>query len=118
MKRISAIFMVAAMLILCSCGSNATGQDSKSADDNGQTEVRHTVTVSDFYMSAYELTQAEYQDQERILENLGSCKIQFTDEEFRALERGLDDCTVHGHRGHIESEQSAFGNQWKNKTGN
>lgn len=57
-------------------------------------------------------------NQERILENLGSCKIQFTDEEFRALERGLDDCTVHGHRGHIESEQSAFGNQWKNKTGN
>ena len=25
-------------------------------------EVRHTVTVSDFYMSAYELTQAEYQE--------------------------------------------------------
>ena len=25
-------------------------------------EIRHTVTVSDFYMSAYELTQAEYQE--------------------------------------------------------
>lgn len=25
-------------------------------------EVQHTVTVSDFYMSAYELTQAEYQE--------------------------------------------------------
>lgn len=25
-------------------------------------EVRHTVTVSDFYMSVYELTQAEYQE--------------------------------------------------------
>lgn len=124
MKRISAIIMAAVMLILCSCGSNATGQDSKSADDNGQTEIRrgetnvaeesemndgeengieindtvnstaiqlpeefvliqggtfqmgspeeeawrsedevlHTVTVSDFYISAYELTQAEYQE--------------------------------------------------------
>ena len=119
MKRISAIFMAAAMMMLCSCGNNAAGQDSKSADDNGQTEVRleetdvsdindaektegndtgnpaavplpeefvliqggtfqmgspaeeawrsedevrHTVTVSDFYMDAYELTQAEYQE--------------------------------------------------------
>lgn len=119
MKKISVIFMAAVMLILCSCGNNATGQDSKSADDNGQTEVRqeetdaaeetemnaaekndagnpaavpppeefvlvqggtfqmgspeeeawrsedevrHTVTVNDFYMSAYELTQAEYQE--------------------------------------------------------
>lgn len=25
-------------------------------------EIRHTVTVSDFYMSVYELTQAEYQE--------------------------------------------------------
>lgn len=107
------------MIMLCSCGNNATGQYSRPADDNGQTEVRqeetdaakesdinaaegndtgnltavplpeefvlvhggtfqmgspeeeawrsedevqHTVTVSDFYMSAYELTQAEYQE--------------------------------------------------------
>ena len=92
MRRISAIFMAAVMLILCSCGSNAAGQDSKSAGENGRTEVplleefvlisggtfqmgspeeeawrsedevRHTVTVSGFYMSAYELTQAEYQE--------------------------------------------------------
>lgn len=119
MKKISAIFMAVAMMMLCACGNNATGQEDKSADDNGQTEVRqeetdtaeesdindterndagnpaavplpeefvliqggtfqmgspeeeawrsedeiqHTVTVSDFYMSAYELTQAEYQE--------------------------------------------------------
>lgn len=41
MKKIIAVFMAAVMLImLCSCGSNAAEQDSKSADDNGQTEVR------------------------------------------------------------------------------
>lgn len=40
MKKISAIFMATVMMImLCSCGNNATGQDSRSADDNGQTEV-------------------------------------------------------------------------------
>lgn len=111
--------MAAGMMMLCSCGNNATGQESRSADENGpeetrpeetdaaeeaemnaaerkdagnpatvpppeefvliqggtfqmgspeeeawrsEDEVRHTVTVSDFYMSAYELTQAEYQE--------------------------------------------------------
>lgn len=44
MKRISAIIMAAVMLILCSCGSNATGQDSMSADNNGQTEIRRGET--------------------------------------------------------------------------
>ena len=44
MKKISAIFMAAAMMMLCAWGNNATGQDSKSADDNGQTEVRQEET--------------------------------------------------------------------------
>ena len=35
------------------------------------------------------------------------------DEEFRALEAALDTCTRHGHRGIMETEQSAFGNKWK-----
>lgn len=52
-------------------------------------------------------------NQERILENLGGCGITFTDEEFAALEKELDACPVYGHRGHIESEQSAFSNAWK-----
>lgn len=39
MKRIRAGFITAVMM-LCACGNNATGQDGKSADDNGQTEVR------------------------------------------------------------------------------
>lgn len=54
-------------------------------------------------------------NQERILENLGSSKIQFTDIEFEELESVLDGCTVYGHRGHIESEQAAFGNLWEDK---
>lgn len=114
MKRIGVIFMATVMMMICSCGNDATGRDKESADDNGQTEVRleetdatgeadindtenpstvplpeefvliqggvfqmgspeeeawrsedevrHTVKVSDFYMSAYELTQAEYQE--------------------------------------------------------
>ena len=38
---------------------------------------------------------------------------EMTDEEFRALEAALDACTIHGHRGIMETEQSAFGNKWK-----
>lgn len=98
MKRIGAMIMAAAMMIilLCSCGNSVRGQERESAGDSRQTEnpasaplpeefvlvqggtfqmgspeeeawrsedeVRHTVTVSNFYMSAYELTQAEYQE--------------------------------------------------------
>ena len=54
-------------------------------------------------------------NQERILENLGSCNIRFTEEEFKEFESVLDACTVHGHRGHIETEQSGFGHLWKDK---
>lgn len=118
MKKISAVFMAAVTMLLCSCGNPAAGPGSRPADDSGQSEVRlqeadingtesndtegndsgppaaiplpedfvlvrggafqmgspgeeawrsedevlHTVTVSDFYMSAYELTQAEYEE--------------------------------------------------------
>ncbi len=52
-------------------------------------------------------------NQERILENLGAADVELTDEEFRALEAALDTCTIHGHRGHVETEQTTFGNKWK-----
>lgn len=52
-------------------------------------------------------------NQERILENLGACKVALTGEEFGALERALDGCTVYGHRGHVESEQKTFSNNWR-----
>lgn len=42
-------------------------------------------------------------NQERILENLGACNVELTDEEFAKLETALDACEVHGHRGHVES---------------
>jgi aryl-alcohol dehydrogenase-like predicted oxidoreductase len=42
-------------------------------------------------------------NQERILENLAACDVAFTPEEFAALEAALAACTVHGHRGHVES---------------
>lgn len=51
-------------------------------------------------------------NQERILENLGGWNVELTDEEFTALEAALDACTVHGHRGHVEFEQSSFGRNW------
>jgi aryl-alcohol dehydrogenase-like predicted oxidoreductase len=54
-------------------------------------------------------------NQERILENLGSCDVILTEEEFAALESALDKCVVHGHRGHVESDQNNFGNKWKKK---
>ena len=53
-------------------------------------------------------------NQERIIENLGAWHVDLTDEEFESLKAALDACTVHGHRGHVESEQTSFGNKWKN----
>ena len=38
-------------------------------------------------------------NKERIIENLGASKVEFTDAEFAALEAVFDECTVHGHRG-------------------
>lgn len=55
-------------------------------------------------------------NQERILENLGACRVSLTAEEFAALERALDACTVYGHRGHVESEQRSFSGNWQGKS--
>lgn len=52
---------------------------------------------------------------ERILENLGAADVTLTDNEFAQLEAALNACTVHGHRGFVETEQHAFGNNWKKK---
>lgn len=52
-------------------------------------------------------------NQERIIENLGACNVNFTKEEFKALEDALNSCTVYGHRGHVETEQKTFSNNWK-----
>lgn len=54
-------------------------------------------------------------NQERILENLGAADVVLTDAEFKALEAALDACTVHGHRGHIETEQVDFRKNWVDK---
>lgn len=45
-------------------------------------------------------------NQERILENLGGWNVSLTDVEFAALEEALNACTIHGHRGHVETENS------------
>ena len=47
-------------------------------------------------------------NQGRILENLGACNVELTDEEFNELETSLNDCEIHGHRGFDESEGSRF----------
>ena len=54
-------------------------------------------------------------NQERILENLGAWNVELTDTEFAELEQALDACTVYGHRGHVESEQTSFGKNWAKK---
>ena len=51
-------------------------------------------------------------NQERILENLGASNVELTDDEFGKLETALDACAVHGHRGHVETEKTDFGNNW------
>lgn len=54
-------------------------------------------------------------NQERILENLGAWNVTLTGDEFAEIETALDNITIHGHRGHVESEQNGFGNNWKDK---
>lgn len=51
-------------------------------------------------------------NRERIMENLGAWNIDFTDSEFVKLDAALDACTVHGHRGHVEDENTTFSNHW------
>lgn len=48
----------------------------------------------------------------RIMENLGAWKVELTDAEFAELETALDSCEIHGHRGHEESEQHTFSDNW------
>ncbi|MBR3016735.1 MAG: aldo/keto reductase [Clostridia bacterium] len=52
-------------------------------------------------------------NQSRILENLGAWNVRLSDSEFRELETALDACEVYGHRGHDESEQRTFSNNWR-----
>lgn len=52
-------------------------------------------------------------NEERILENLGAWQVELTNSEFAALEAALNAFTVHGHRGHVETEQKSFGNNWR-----
>lgn len=52
-------------------------------------------------------------NQERILENLGGWNVRLTDDEFSELEDALNACTVHGHRGHVETEGNGFSKNWR-----
>lgn len=47
-------------------------------------------------------------NRERIMENLSACEVTLTDEEFARMEAALNACEVHGHRGHVETEQLGF----------
>lgn len=52
-------------------------------------------------------------NQERILENLGGWNVELAEEEFAALEEALNACTIHGHRGHVETEGNSFSKNWR-----
>ena len=54
-------------------------------------------------------------NRERILENLGACNVELTDEEFAALEGALSALTVHGYRGFVEREGGTMADWGKNK---
>ena len=54
-------------------------------------------------------------NRERIMENLSACEVTLTDEEFARMEAALNACEVHGHRGHVETEQLGFRNLWEEK---
>lgn len=42
-------------------------------------------------------------NKERILENLGACNVELTDEEYRSLEIALDSITIHGQRSDLNA---------------
>lgn len=54
-------------------------------------------------------------NKERIMENLRASEVKLTDEEFKRLETALDKLPVYGIRGHAETEQTTFGNNWLKK---
>lgn len=54
-------------------------------------------------------------NKERIMENLRASEVKLTDEEFKRLEAALDKMPVYGIRGHVETEQTTFGNNWLKK---
>lgn len=52
-------------------------------------------------------------NQERIIENLSAWNVELTDEEFNELQRALDQCEIHGHRGIVETQHQTFSNNWR-----
>lgn len=54
-------------------------------------------------------------NKERIMENLRASEIQLTDDDFDSLESELNRLPVYGIRGHEETEQTSFGNNWLKK---
>ena len=36
-----------------------------------------------------------------------------TDEEFNELQRALNQCEIHGHRGIVETQHQTFSNNWR-----
>ncbi len=54
-------------------------------------------------------------NQERIMENFGAANVELTHSEFNALEDSLGKYQVFGHRGHVETQQHGFGNNWLKK---
>lgn len=51
-------------------------------------------------------------NRERIIENLQACEVQLNDDDFNSLEYELEKLPVYGLRGHAETEQTSFGNNW------
>lgn len=54
-------------------------------------------------------------NKERIMENLRASEVHLSDEEFNRLKSELDRLPVYGIRGHVETEQTSFGNNWLKK---
>lgn len=54
-------------------------------------------------------------NKERIMENLSAWEVKLSNDEFTNLQNALDFCVIHGHRGHIETEQTTFRNKWEKK---
>lgn len=74
---------------------------SKYAEEKGATNAQISIAwILHKYPNAVPIPGSK--NQERILENLGAWNVEMTDEEMAELDRALDACEVHGHRGVIE----------------
>ena len=85
---------------------------AKYADDKGATNAQISMAwMLHKYPNVVPITGSK--NKGRIIENLGAWNVELTDEEFEKLESELEKLPVHGHRGHVETQQRGWAEKQK-----